>query len=263
MILQALFLSLVTLSSGASSSYQYAMQVTTSASYTISFNNDTFVKNDIEFTFKCSYNDDENYQLELMRYEVTSYSYDDEGELRNSSNDYYNFSTYLILDPYSDQIQINDSVQGNELDLQFVFGSSNHTLTTQPMYISGASMVSNFDPAVKFENIEWSTIIRSSNSYSSGQADYQRGYNDGFTEGQQGGYQQGYADGYTEGATQDETAVVIFTGILNVALLPINMFLQIFNFEVFGINIGGLVSAFLTVAIVVIIIRIITGKKSE
>lgn len=109
-----------------------------------------------------------------------------------------------------------------------------------------------------------SSLLYNDGTYSVG---YEVGKNDGYqqglTDGRQGGYQQGYADGYTEGASQDETAVVIFTGILNVALLPINMFLQIFNFEVFGINIGGLVSAFLTVAIVVIIIRIITGKKSE
>lgn len=91
-------------------------------------------------------------------------------------------------------------------------------------------------------------------------ADYNSGYHDGFSDGESSGYNHGWNDGFTEGASQDETAVVIFSGIVQVGLLPINFFLAMLNFEVFGINIGGLVSAFLTIAVVIIIIRVITGS---
>lgn len=88
---------------------------------------------------------------------------------------------------------------------------------------------------------------------------YASGYNTGYSDGASSGYQTGYTDGYTEGATQDETAVAIFSGIISVALIPINFFLACLNFEVFGINIGAFVSALLTVAIVVIITRMIVS----
>lgn len=84
-------------------------------------------------------------------------------------------------------------------------------------------------------------------------------YNNGYTTG----YQTGYTTGYTEGSSQDETAVAIFSGIIEIALVPINFFLAMLNFEVFGINIGAFVSALLTVAIVVIIIRIVVSGGNK
>lgn len=53
------------------------------------------------------------------------------------------------------------------------------------------------------------------------------------------------------------TASIIFQGICNIGLMPVNFFLGVLNFEVFGINIGAFVSALLTLAIVIIIVRII------
>lgn len=86
-------------------------------------------------------------------------------------------------------------------------------------------------------------------------------YEDGYEDGYFNGYGQGSIDGYTEGtseaAAQNSTAITIFSGILNIGLMPINFFLGILNFEVFGINIGGLVAGFLTIAVALIITRII------
>lgn len=92
---------------------------------------------------------------------------------------------------------------------------------------------------------------------------YNSGYDAGYSDGVSKGYQEGYSTGYTEADNQDATALSIFTGIINVGLLPVNFFLNMLNFEVFGINIGAIVSATLTIAIVVIIIRVITGKKND
>jgi len=93
---------------------------------------------------------------------------------------------------------------------------------------------------------------------------YETGYDVGFDDGRAVGEQIGFADGVEFAMNEDGHIAVIFANILNVALLPVNVFLTILNFEVFGINIGGFVSGLLTVAIVVIIIQSFTGgKKSD
>lgn len=83
------------------------------------------------------------------------------------------------------------------------------------------------------------------------------GHSEGYTEGYRNGQADGYATGYQDALEQGSTASVIFSGILSIALVPVNFFLGILNFEVFGINIGAFVSALLTIAIIIIIIRII------
>ena len=104
----------------------------------------------------------------------------------------------------------------------------------------------------------FSSIERCISSYAS-QNSYAQGKEDGLSEG----YQNGFRDGVTYAQNQDQTALTIFEGICTVALVPINFFLAIFNFEIFGINISGFVSALLTVSVVIIIVRIMTGKKAS
>ena len=65
------------------------------------------------------------------------------------------------------------------------------------------------------------------------------GYNNGYTEGYDTGYQLGYSNGVQEGLDTNSLPATIFTGALNVGLLPVNVFLQMFNYEVFGINNRG------------------------
>ena len=83
---------------------------------------------------------------------------------------------------------------------------------------------------------------------------YYLGYSDG--------YIAGHADGIEYADEQGSTAATIFTGICNIGLMPVNFFLGILNFEVFGINIGAFVSALLTIAIIAIIIKVVTGNSS-
>lgn len=92
---------------------------------------------------------------------------------------------------------------------------------------------------------------------------YNTGYNDGFSAGESTGYQTGYTAGLSDGQQYDDTALTIFTGIIEVGLLPVNIFLQMFNYEIFGINISGVVSALLTISIVIIIVRFLLGKKDD
>lgn len=98
------------------------------------------------------------------------------------------------------------------------------------------------------------------NGYSDG---YNAGYDTGWDEGYTRGEAIGYSDGFEDGASVDDTAIVIFNGILNIALVPINFFLAIFNWELFGINMSALVTSILSVCLVVIVVRLVTGKSAD
>lgn len=118
--------------------------------------------------------------------------------------------------------------------------------------------------------------------------EYSDGYKLGYNNGKQDGIQQGVTDyknsqeyqdelqnqydlgeqvGISEGRAevieQGQTATVIFNGIISVGLLPVNVFLKMLNLEVFGINIGALVSSLLTICVIIIIARMIFGKNGE
>lgn len=100
---------------------------------------------------------------------------------------------------------------------------------------------------------------------------YQQGYTNGWNDGNDKGFEDGYNNGYANGVTDGLDSVeimnpemfTIFNGILNVAMIPINVFLGIFNWEVFGINIASLVSSLLSIAILIIIIRLIAGSSAK
>lgn len=74
------------------------------------------------------------------------------------------------------------------------------------------------------------------------------------------GYQAGYDKGYSDGDSVNENMSTIFSGIIDIGLLPINVFLDIFNFEVFGINFKPLVAGLLTALVAIIIFRMFVGK---
>lgn len=137
-----------------------------------------------------------------------------------------------------------------------------------PSYLDNVHTLVDFESDISFadtgnivyEQIEhyWHTLY-----FPDVNASYQEGYDVGYADGSRSGYNSGFTDGYNDGSSQSEVATSIFLGIINIALLPINMFLKMLNFEVFGINIGGFVSALLTVAIAVILIRIIFGGNKS
>lgn len=95
---------------------------------------------------------------------------------------------------------------------------------------------------------------------------YNEGYHDAIVDNQDYWYNEGYHDGELVGmevANRDALiANQIFTGIISIALVPVNFFLGILNFDVFGINIGALVSSLLTVLVLITIIKTIFGSKS-
>lgn len=88
------------------------------------------------------------------------------------------------------------------------------------------------------------------------------GYNQGLKDGQKQGYSNGYSVGLNDGM-KDNTIFNIFNGVLNIAMVPVNFFLSIFNFEILGINMAGFVSALLTISIIIYLLRLIKGSKTD
>lgn len=91
---------------------------------------------------------------------------------------------------------------------------------------------------------------------------FTNGYYQGFKDGEKTGYSNGYSNGLNDGI-KDNTIFNIFNGILNIAMVPVNFFLSIFNFEILGINMAGFVSALLTISIVIFLLRLIKGSKTD
>lgn len=94
-------------------------------------------------------------------------------------------------------------------------------------------------------------------------AGYDNGYADGNANGYGTGYDDGYADGFAHGVETDDTAFTIFNGILTIGMIPINVFLAMFDFDILGINISNFVMSLLTVLVTLWVIRTISGGKNE
>lgn len=99
---------------------------------------------------------------------------------------------------------------------------------------------------------------------------YQNGYTSGYSSGYADGeslsesyYSQGYSAGYSDAESQDGAVNSIFSGITTVALVPINFFLSIFNFEILGVNIASVVSALMSICLILIVWRAVMGGKSN
>lgn len=98
------------------------------------------------------------------------------------------------------------------------------------------------------------------NGFSAGkQEGYTEGKDDGIiegrAEGKAEGLAEGYANGYRDGESMDDTAAAIYAGIIATGMIPIQFFLTIFNFEIFGINLTGLVTSLMSICIVLIVIK--------
>lgn len=100
-------------------------------------------------------------------------------------------------------------------------------------------------------------------SYNTGyNAGYDIGYSDGSSTGYGNGYQTGFSEAREQYESQSETVNSIFSGILSIGLIPLEFFMSIFNFSILGVNITSIISAILSLMIIVILLRIVLGGKS-
>lgn len=262
MILQALLLSTVFLASN-NPSYNYGATVKAQCSFASTYDTDAYADNICQFTFSTYYNDDEDYVSYLSRIDLSVNLYDSDDDPMQSYTGYYVFDVPVEFDIYNDYLNVSYVFDGSDLDYRFTYNNVQYLVSIENFYFNSSERTALPFPTINFSQLNLTTVIRSSlEGYN-----YSQGYDSGYEQGDADGYARGHSEGYVDGIeyaqSQDQTALTIFTGICTVAMLPVNMFLTIFNFEVFGINIGGFISSFLTIAIVIIVIRMITGKKSD
>lgn len=258
-------LSIVALSSPANQNFQYSSEMIVEAQ-TISHvyeHADYYINTTYDFHLYINYSSVSQAELVVKNVDIRTDILDDSGYIDYTYNDTYNFSDNIILGQYSD-IAILFNI--DDFDFKYTFSFVNDYVYTldvsdyfsqQPILSFGTTWTTN---AYVLANYVQMYLDSKSGDYNFG---YSRGYEDGYEEGTErgGSWQDGYNQGYQDGASQDETALTIFEGIVTIALVPINFFLAIFNFEIFGINLSGFVSALLTISIIIIVIRFITGKK--
>lgn len=191
------------------------------------------------------------------------YAINENLEIYPAEEEFFNFISLVDFLPFISMEKDTDN--DYYLSYHLGLGGNNEYNTSIDIfyinYISGNStLVNNVVYDFRLDNVvnTFSNIINYvRNAFEDG---YTQGFEDGKTLGYNNGYSDGYATGYDTGFNANSTAVTVFSGILNVALVPINFFLAIFNFEILDINISALVSAILSIACVVIVIKTFTGK---
>lgn len=248
---------------------QFSLDVSLSANETIVLQDDSSNIYDLElqYTFftNVQYNNDSDFVVEFSGFYVDLFVYDSTNDEIYTSSDSFYLDHPDNLTPYDNhtlQYSIDDVEDEFIIDIDYGSGTDSFHLPfaftyTRPMSILFNDSVSLFWSTYVYTQVP---LLINSNSLSIG---YEQGYSQGYVVGKSDGYNTGYADGIEYASNLDDTALTIFEGIITVALVPINFFLAIFNFEIFGINISGFVSALLTVSIIIIIVRFLTGKKQD
>lgn len=116
-----------------------------------------------------------------------------------------------------------------------------------------------FEDISNYEDYQSGYYFGYDDGYEIGKTD---GYDEGLAQGEINGYQTGY-DYAMEVVGGNATALTIFTGIIDIALVPVNVFLGFMNFDILGINVAGFVSGLLTASMIVIVLRFIFGGKKN
>ena len=230
------------------------------------------------YYFSTSYFDSSVFDFDMKLTAI--YSYGNDYQYRNLFMSFALYDTYgtMITDGLSVVIPVTNAMYSS-------FTNFYHELAMNLLSFNNDSELAPID--TNYIDLVSFAFTGIADDYDSGFNDgFQSGYGGGFSDGESVGYNngfeagyndalstlpqqlqesynQGYAAGYVVGSTSDSTITQIFSGILQVGLIPVNFFLAIFNFEILGINISGFISAMMTVAITVIIVRLVIGGKSD
>lgn len=268
--------------SGPTYSYSVPIQLETIASATIAVDGgDEYLSIKQYFTFNGNlvFNTTNDFYVDVSSLEILISCTNESDTVLDSHSDTISLNGFTI-DDYADIIHIIPSINFafEGIDYSIQFNGLNYSLLV-PLslgYYWTPGYIQIFAPP----NIEYlmpfsqlfitvlpqtiSSYLYDASAYDSGYyAGRNDGYNEGYDDGEEFGHQQGFADGVSYAQGQDQTALTIFEGIITIALVPINFFLAIFNFNIFGINLSGFVSALLTVSIIIIVVRFLTGKKQD
>lgn len=154
----------------------------------------------------------------------------------------YNSMSTEIYNSFNNNKSYYSTLGGVGTPFQRVYDSANIVLILSTIYTDAKNFAQMYNSDV--------------NTY------FTNGYNQGKEFGEKIGYQNGFIAGQNE-ALKDNTVFNIFNGILNIGMIPVNFFLSIFNFEILGINMGGFISALLTISIVLFVIRLFKGSNTN
>lgn len=220
---------------------------------------------DLTFNSQLNYDNSDDYNVYFTKVECDLIFTVDE-EVINTYSASYEFDEPYLQTPYNHLI-FTPQFSGSDASCVLTGSINSDTL----FELEFNNLFIDEDFLFSIDEFDWflSHYISDAQSLIKNGNVYGTAYNDGFRDGKQQGYEQGksegyqigYSEGWTDADNVDESTLAIFEGIITVALVPINFFLAIFNFEIFGINLSGFVSALLTVSVIIIVIRFITGKK--
>lgn len=131
-----------------------------------------------------------------------------------------------------------------------------------PLYNNGAfSSTYRFD-----ERTYYFTTSFDDNAYY--QAGYENGYNDGVSDGTNAGYENGYnvgvdvgyGVGFNEGVanTQDYSFLSLIGAVIDA---PVSAFTSLLNFNLLGFNMLAFVTGLITLAVILLIVKLFMGGK--
>lgn len=261
-------LSVVSFSAGENAPYRFYKDITYQAEqvFTVVDDGDDIYEYQLDYVFytDIAYNNQTSYEYKYNGFKLDLRIINHNGtQVYSYTENYYeeepiyisNNTFYLEYDfDYSDDI--------TSLKILFEFGD-NDTAWYIPLENYGYEPL--FFPFSTDTSLNWTPITQNllpvifmGDSYDIG---YYDGYQIGFDDGDRVGQNTGYSHGYSDAQADDTVPSIIFGGILNIALIPVNFFLAILNFEVFGINIGGFVTGLMTIAVIIILFGVIFGGR--
>lgn len=247
-----LIFSFTTLSPSQGYTYTDHIDITASVPTAIGFNNvDTYVvMNYVDISGTLYYNTRTDYKLDI---DYVSYDYVIYRGVNYVSDNYIEYISDTLTIQELENLTFYTRFNNNSI--LFDIENNNEVIASEVYNTNGSFNGNNNEYVLTTIDIGNTNIFERIESV----IEFDLG---GYERGYRIGYAEGHTEGFNEGASMDNTAVTIFNGILNIALVPVNFFLAMFNFEILGINISSLVSALLSVCMVIIVIRMITGKKN-
>lgn len=144
------------------------------------------------------------------------------------------------------------------------FGSDDDGNLDTSNFIEFAFLNNNFyNSQSRFQNRTYYFTQVDSDSAAYGEG-YNAGQSFGYANGQSAGYKQGYNAGDTQGYNRGYTAGAnstnnyTFTKLIGAVVdVPVQTFINLFNFDLLGINLAGFFTGLLTVAFIITIVKIL------
>lgn len=185
--------------------------------------------------------------------------------------DYHVFGEYIEINLGIKRVTDNTWLYSGQYDTNngyFVYDTPPILWYTPKITIFQGPLTEQQEAAGRLLRLLPVTSLYEEGSYPTDRTSYEMGYQDGLTdatnEGIQIGYNegktQGYAIGYTEGYNANENNNPFKNLINAVIFTPIDTVMSMLNFELFGINMKGMVLTLLTAMIVIAIVVIIWKK---